>query len=55
MTDYTPQEIKRIRQKVIDYYGSASPFFTLAMADLARVESMDDDEIVEEAKTLRIL
>lgn len=55
MDDYTPQEIKKIRQKVIDYYGSATPFFASATADLVRVESMSDDEIVEEAKKLNII
>lgn len=53
--EYTPQEIKKIREKVIDYYGSASPFFGAAMADVIKVENMDDEEIIEEAERLRII
>ena len=52
MGDYTSQEIKQLRKKILDYYGSASPFFPLATADVARVENMSDDEIIREAKKL---
>ena len=52
---YTEREIDMLRQKLIDYYSSASPFFGVAMADVIRVEQMSDSEIVEKAKKLRII
>ena len=52
---YTEREIKRIREKLIDYYGSAAPFFPIASADVIRVEQMSDEKVIEEAKRLRII
>lgn len=53
--EYTPQEIKELREKLIDYYGSATPLFGMAMADVIKVENMDDEEVVKEAEKLRII
>ena len=53
--DYTDSEINRIREKLIDYYGSATPFFPMASADVICVEQMRDDEIVKEARKLGII
>lgn len=52
--EYTEREIKRIREKLIDYYGSATPFFSIASADVIRIEQMTDDEVIEEAEKLRL-
>lgn len=50
MEQYSSYEIEKLRKKLLDYYGSATPFFAAAMADVAKVEDMDDDEIIEEAE-----
>lgn len=53
--EYTEREIKQIREKLIDYYGSATPFFPIATADVIRVEQMSDEKVIEEAKRLRLI
>ena len=53
--DYTEREIERLREQLIDYYGSAAPFFPIASADVIRVEQMTDEEIIEEAEKLRFI
>ena len=53
--EYTEREIKRIREKLIDYYGSATPFFPIATADVIRIEQMTDEEIVKEARNLGMI
>ena len=53
--DYTDREINRIREKLIDYYGSATPFFSIASADIICVEQMRNEEIVKEARKLGII
>lgn len=53
--DYTQRKIKRIREKLIDYYGSATPFFPMATADVIRIEQMTDEEIVKEARKLGMI
>lgn len=50
--EYTEREIKQIREKLIDYYGSATPFFPIATADVIRIEQMTDEEVIKEAKKL---
>ena len=52
--DYADREINWIREKLIDYYGSATPFFPIANADVVRVEQMTDEEIINEARNLKI-
>jgi hypothetical protein len=52
--EYTDKEIDLIRQKLIDYYGSATVLFPMATAGVIRVEQMSDDEILKEAKLLNI-
>lgn len=47
--------MEMLRQKVIDYYGSASHMFPVAMADVDRVSQMDEDELIEEAIRLGII
>lgn len=53
--EYTEREIKQIRERLIDYYGSATPFFSIASADVIRVEQMSDEKVIEEAKHLRLI
>ena len=53
--DYTEIDIKRLRKKLLDYYGSATPFFPMATADVIRIERMTDDEIVKEARNLGMI
>ena len=53
--DYTERDIKRLREKLIDYYGSAMPFVPMATADVIRIERMTDDEIVKEARKLGMI
>lgn len=45
MIDY-----EKLRKDLIDYFGSAMAFNPIAMADLVRVESASDDELVEIAR-----
>lgn len=52
--EYTEREINNLRQKLVDYYGSAAPFFGAAMVDVIRVEQMSDEEITEAAKRLQL-
>ena len=51
----TIQLVKFSRKKLCDYYGSAGPFFPMARADLIRVESMSAEEVILEAKKLRLI
>lgn len=53
--EYMSNEIENLRKKLIDYYGSATPFFPIATADVIRIEQMTDKEIIEEAQKLRIV
>lgn len=53
--EYTEREVKQIRERLIDYYGSAIPFFSIASADVIRVEQMSDEKVIEEAKRLRLI
>lgn len=53
--EYTDLEIKRLRKKLIDYYGSATPFYPMATADVIRIEQMTDKEIVKEARKLEMI
>ena len=53
--DYTERDIKRLREKIIDYYGSATSFFPMATADVIRIEQMTDEEIVKEARKLGMI
>ena len=55
MQEYSSYEIEKLRKKLIDYFGSATPFFAAAMADVAKVEDMDDDEIIEEAEKIGLI
>ena len=44
-------EIEELREKLKDYYGTAmASDIPMAVLDLARVERMDDREILEEAE-----
>ena len=40
MQEYSSYEIEKLRKKLIDYYGSATPVFVAAMADVAKVEDI---------------
>ena len=48
-------EIEKLRKKLLDYYGSATPFFPMATADVVRFEQMSDNEVVEEAKKFNLI
>lgn len=39
-------DVDKLRSDLIDYFGSASMFNSIAMADLIKVESASDDEVV---------
>ena len=45
--EYTRMEIEKLRKKLLDYYGSATPFFPMATADVIRVEQMSDEKVIE--------
>ena len=48
-------ETEELREKLRDYYGTAmASGMPMAVIDLARTESMSDDEIEREAERLRI-
>lgn len=49
------EKIKQIRKEVIDYYGTASLINILAQTDLIRVENLSDEEILIEAKKIKIV
>jgi hypothetical protein len=51
----TNNGVDYLREKLIDYYGSATPFFAVAHADVVRIEHMSDDEIIEEAGNLNLI
>ena len=44
-----------LRAQLEDYYGTAMPQYPMAAMDLARIEEMDDDEIVQEAEEVGII
>ena len=45
------EKIEELREKLRDYYGTAMVSgMPMAVVDLAKLENMDDDEILEEAK-----
>ena len=55
MTEYRISEddlrrlAQELRQQMMDEYGTAAHFFPAAQVDLARIEMMSDEEIIEEA------
>lgn len=55
MENYSSYEIEKLRKQIIDYYGSATPFFAVAMVDVAKVENMDNEEIIEEAEKIGLI
>lgn len=55
MEDYTEDEIEELRDKLIDYYGSASPIYPIAMADVSRIENASAEEIIDEAQKLKLI
>lgn len=49
-------DIEELRAQLRDYYGTAMVSgFPAAVLDLGRIERMDDEEIVEEAKKAGII
>ena len=48
-------DVDHLRKKLIDYYGSATPFFPVAHAAVVRIEQMSDNEIIEEAEKLNLI
>ena len=51
----TVRLVKYARKKLCDYYGSASPYFPMARAELTRIESMSAEEVILEAKKLGLI
>ena len=47
--------IEELRKKIKDYYGTAMQFFPNAIGDLANIDNMTDEEIIEEAKKLHFI
>lgn len=47
--------IDELRKKIKDYYGTAMQFNPIAMSELANVDKMTDEEIIEEAKKLHLI
>lgn len=55
MKEIYNNKIEEIRNKVIDYYGTAMPFNPMALMDLNGCSKMTDEEILEEAIKLKII
>ena len=55
MKEIYNHKIEEIRNKVIDYYGTAMNFNPIALMDLNRCSKMTDEEILEEAIKLKII
>lgn len=51
----TNNGVNYLREKLIDYYGSVTPFFSVANAEVVRIEHMSDDEIIEETGNLNLI
>ncbi|MDE7431454.1 MAG: ATP-dependent helicase, partial [Lachnospiraceae bacterium] len=49
------EQIRMIRHRVMDYYGSAIHFYPAARADLDRVSKLDEDALIAEARKLGIV
>ena len=47
--------IEELRKKIKDYYGTAMQFNPVAAINLASIDNMTDEEIVEEAKKLHLI
>lgn len=43
-------DIERLREDLINYFGTASSYNPIAMMDLIKVENASDDEIIKIAK-----
>mgnify|MGYP004486435755 FL=1 len=43
-------DTEALRSELIDYFGSASPYEPMAMADVAAVERASDDELIRIAE-----
>ncbi|MFI3261178.1 MAG: hypothetical protein R3Y13_05670 [bacterium] len=48
-------DIEEIRNKLINYYGTALPFNEIAQTELIKIESLSDDDILKEARKLGII
>ena len=44
-------DIERLRQDLIDYFGSATPIFPVAIMDVILVENADVYKLIEIAKS----
>ena len=40
-------DIEKLRDDLIDYYGTAMSFHPMAMMDLSKVKNADPDELIE--------
>lgn len=48
-------DIEIIRQRLIDYYGTAMQIHPMAVIDLAHIDAMTDDEVLKEAQNAGII
>lgn len=44
-------DIERLRMDLIDYFGSATPIFSVAIMDVIEVENASYDKLIEIAKS----
>ena len=51
----TNNDIDKLKEKLIDYYGTASSLFLAANVEIIRIEQMSDAEILKEAKCLNLI
>jgi len=49
------EKVEELKEQLMDYYGTAmTSGMPMAVIDLGRIESMDDEEIMKEAEKLSI-
>ena len=50
------EDVERVRNALKDYYGTAmTNGFPIAVADLSRVDGMDDEEVISTARNNGII
>lgn len=52
---YNKEDITVIRNKVLDYYATVSHFYKGSCGDFERCLEMNNEDILEEAKKLKII
>ena len=49
------KELEELKKKIIDYYGTGMMFNPAMIGKLSEVEKMTPEEIIDEAKKLKII